>query len=233
MMIFNMRSSWIICLALMSSVLVFPVYAETITIDGDRNDWVGITPLINDPSGDYLGYEDLIGVSVTNDQDNVYFLLDYENPVFKFGGRIGNYYLSLDTDLNPATGCNIYYPDDLGSEYMIVFMQGLGDYVGDVSDGRDCNVDLNDPNDVFKNVLTVDDLENNTFIEFSIPIETLRIVTPDTTGFRILTQNDHSSLAEYILELTKAAIVGSFTPLADLDGGIFYSEVWGARVMAQ
>jgi hypothetical protein len=60
--------------------------AETITVDGDKNDWATIAPIIVDPSGDInLPWEDLLEVKVTNDLENVYFLLQYAgNPEFGF-----------------------------------------------------------------------------------------------------------------------------------------------------
>ncbi len=199
----RMKSLWKIALALVVLTLANPAYPATITVDGDKSDWAGIAPLINDQVGELLSYEDLVAVSVTNDQTHAYFLLEYANPVRQFGRRIGNYFLFLDTDLDPSTGCDLFTPGELGFEYGFTFSQNIGkDFVGDA---RNCNVSL--PGDEFPDVLTVGNVDNITFIEFSIPIETLRILTPDTTGFRILTTNDRSTLAVYLLQFTQTVAI--------------------------
>ena len=182
-----------IILALLLMQAGTQISAKSINVDGDRRDWTGIAPLITDPERDYSGHEDLLGVSVTNDASNVYFLLEYANVVYRFGSRVGNYSLQLDTDLNPDTGCSLFNPGECGSEFLFAFEQlGQRDYVGDF---RSCEITTR-----FDSDLTVAYQENNTFIEFSIPIETLRILSPDTSGFRILTTSDRSDLEVYLLK---------------------------------
>lgn len=179
----------------LSTITVSSAIPKTIVVDGDKSDWNGISPKIIDPQGDVSSYEDLISVKVTNDETFVYFLLEYLNPVFKFGNRTGNYFINLDTDSDPNTGCSTLNPDKVGAEYGITFSQNIGkDFIGDY---RDCNVSL--PEDEYTNVLSVGNVEGITFLEFSIPIETLRILTPDTTGFRIETANDGSDIGSFIL----------------------------------
>jgi hypothetical protein len=176
------------------TIIVSSAIPKTIVVDGDKSDWDDISPKIIDPQEGEL-YEDLISVKVTNDETFVYFLLEYVDPVFKFGHRVGNYFINLDTDLDPNTGCSIYSPGELGIEYGITFSMNIGkDFVGDM---RDCNVSL--PEDEFTNVLSVGNVEGISFLEFSIPIETLRILTPNTTGFLIQTQNDDSDIGDFIL----------------------------------
>ena len=177
------------------TIIVSSAIPKTIVVDGDKSDWDGISPKIIDPQGDVLSYEDLISVKVTNDETFVYFLLEYVNPVFKFGHRIGEYYIGLDTDLDSNTGCGLLSPGEVGAEYSITFSMNIGkDFIGDY---RDCGVSL--PEDEFTNVLSVGNVEGISFLEFSIPIETLRILTPNTTGFLIETSNDRSDIGNLIL----------------------------------
>ena len=56
----RMKSLWKVALALVVLTLANPAYPATITVDGDKSDWAGITPLINDMVGELLSYEDLV-----------------------------------------------------------------------------------------------------------------------------------------------------------------------------
>jgi hypothetical protein len=170
----------------LSALLSATAIGATITIDGDKSDWAEINPLVIDPQADNLLYpsEDLLAIRVTNDGENLYFLLEYAgNP------PPHTRWLLLDTDQDAATGCNVYAPGELGGEYMIdLYFDVLGD-------ARDCAIDLNDPNDYFPG--TISRADGDGFVELAIPLATLKLLTPQTSGFALLHLNDQHPVATF------------------------------------
>lgn len=85
--------------------------AQTIVIDGNFDDWAGIPVLATDPAGDGTPTSvDYRAVRVTNDDENLYFLLEWTREVIMpttststAGNRIRLY---LDGDNDTATGIN-------------------------------------------------------------------------------------------------------------------------------
>ena len=169
-----------------------------ITVDGDVADWAGILPLITDPLGDVVTrflFLDFLSLRVTNDATSVFFLYEFAENVTMCCA-----FLLLDTDLSLATGC---LPGLVGTEYGIAFAPA-GSFIGDM---RDCSFGPSD----FPGALNV--AFAGRFIEASVPIAVLRILTPVLTGFDIVTNNDFSPRTRYNLAPTcngiPATIVGT------------------------
>jgi hypothetical protein len=160
----------------------------TIIVDGDPSDWVGIPDLITDPKGDG-GDADIVSIKVANDRDFVYILQ-------KFASLPSGYsFLMLDSDLNLATGCNAY---GVGSEYGITFDTSTSEN-GYIGDSKDCGWSPND----FPGALSY--VVSGKFIEASIPISTLGILSPGLTAFDITAANDSTAIARYSLGGTYAS----------------------------
>lgn len=143
--------------------------SSTFTRDGQTR-----PPLLTDPAGDgpfdasgkYVPGSDFVNISVTNDSINVYVLLEFAGA---FSGGIALY---LDTDQNTGTGCNG------GHEYLIfVTSSEPGGHLA-LADYRNCQVQNSFPG-------AVTSAQSGKFLEFSVPVQTLRTLTPNMTGFRI------------------------------------------------
>jgi len=161
------------------------VHPGTITVDGDPQDWfdAGITELIIDPSGDMSQPGlDMLSLRVTDDGVYVYFLYEFAGPPVDFS------YLYMDTDTNPGTGCYI----GIGMEYGLNFGPSSG--LSCIGDARDCGWDSDD----FPGALIV--AVGGNFIEASVPIATLEILSPALTEFDITAGNDNCAVARYVLE---------------------------------
>ncbi len=157
----------------------------TITVDGDPQDWfdAGITELIIDPSGDMTQPGlDMLSLRVTDDGVNVYFLYEFAGPPVDFS------YLYMDTDTNPGTGCYI----GIGMEYGLNFGPSSG--LSCIGDARDCGWGSDD----FPGALIV--TVGGNFIEASVSIATLEILSPALTEFDITAGNDDCAVARYVLE---------------------------------
>ena len=152
-----------------------------ITVDGNPNDWTGITPLLVDPEGDapfdvfgnYHPDNDILNISVTNDDEKVYFLIEYAAPPAQ-----GATALFLDTDLDRNTGCTVLE----GSEYILLFLPSdLQPPAGTafLGDERDCSSSSAD----FPGA--VEFATQGRFVEASVTRESLRALTPNSTGFKI------------------------------------------------
>lgn len=159
--------------ALVNPTVSLPGTFATIKVDGDLSEWVNIPILISDPVGDYLLGADIVNVKIANDKDFVYFLEEFSSP------RTNYTYIELDTDLNRDTGC----AGLLGAEYGITFGFSF-DYIGDA---RDCGWTSND----FPGALVR--VESGRFLEASVPISILEILSPGLTAFNIFTGNDGSA----------------------------------------
>lgn len=165
---------------LYSSVVHASGFFPEITVDGDVSDWAGVPVVLTDPAGDYAP-ADLINIKISNDDAFVYFLLEFSAPVTTYT------YLHLDTDLDPSTGCNAF-----GMEYGVTFGVATGNlsYVGDA---QDCSWGSAD----FSGALGVALDATGRFIEASIPISTLEVISPGLSGFNVNGNNDNTISARY------------------------------------
>jgi DNA-binding winged helix-turn-helix (wHTH) protein len=145
-----------------------------IVVDGSPDDWSTMTPLLVDPvgaapldfSGRYYPDGDFRKIFVTNDNTHVYFLMEFAD---KFVG--GDIALFLDTDLDPNTGCN-------GAEYTVFVSADAGGAHLALGDWRACTRKEDFPGAVVS-------AARARFVEASVGIEKLRILTRDTKGFRL------------------------------------------------
>ena len=156
-----------------------------ITVDGDPQDWfdAGIAELIIDPSGDMTPPGcDMLSLRVTDDGVNVYFLYEFAGP------PVDHSFILMDTDTNPGTGCPA---DGIGMEYILTFAPSSGYFY--IGDARDC---IFGPSD-FPGALIV--AFGGNFIEASVPIATLEILSPGLTEFDITASNDDCDVARYVL----------------------------------
>lgn len=141
-------------------------WAFGIVVDGFVSDWYGIDPIMSDDAGDIAGAPDLLDVWVTNDEENVYFLLS-------FVGFTNPFNVFLDTDKTWYTGFPV---SGIGAEYTLrmsdySYLQGvdIGIIPGaaTVVFGPDANV-----------------------WEASVSIEALSILTSGLDGFDFVTLED-------------------------------------------
>ena len=162
------------------------VAAVSITIDGDPSDWTaaGIQELITDPPGDYpppAGL-DMVSLRVTDDGTNVYFLYEFAGP------PQDSSFLMLDVDTDSTTGCVAL---GVGFEYALIFTPSSP--ATGIGDTRNCS---SVPSD-FPGALTFSVAGN--FIEASVLIETLRILSPTLSAFDIACADDDCTNARYTL----------------------------------
>jgi hypothetical protein len=167
-----------------------PPPAGKIRVDGDPADWQAITPLYIDDAGDgpfdaqgqYLAGSDIVHISVTNDNQEVYFLIEFAGPAYA-----GGLTLFFDTDVNPTTGCS-------SSETVIFALPGepsslkAGDYT-------QCEL-----RDSFPGVVrsAVQEKNNRSFLEASIKIEDLFRVTPGRREFRFHAKTGSAGLTDEV-----------------------------------
>jgi len=158
----------------------------TIVVDGDPGDWTtaGIEPLIVDPPGDYTPPGlDTLGLWVTHDGVNVYFLYEFAGPPVNYS------HLYLDVDINPGTGCVAL---GVGFEYGVTFRpSSIGSSL--IGDSRDCGWSSSD----FPGALTA--AVGGNFIEASVSIDTLKVLNPTLTEFDITCSNDSCNVARYVI----------------------------------
>jgi len=157
------------------------IQARVITVDGNPDDWAGITPTLVDPEGDdpfdsfgnYRPDNDILNVSITNDDQKVYFLIEYAAPPSQ-----GATALFLDTDLDASTGCPVL----VGTEYILLFLSPDLQPPGGtftLGDNRDCSASGTD----FPGAVQF--ATQGRFVEASVTRESLRALTPSSTGFKI------------------------------------------------
>src|SRR5262249_18802041 len=112
---------------------------------------------------------DILHVWVTNDNTNVYFLMEFAGAPFTGGIR-----LLFDTDVNPTTGCNgmetimFMSPSEPGAQLV------LADY-------RSCAA-----SDAYPGVVksAVQEHDGHSFVEAMIRIDDLFVLTPGRKNFR-------------------------------------------------
>jgi hypothetical protein len=155
-----------------------PPAPDAIRIDGDPSDWAGISPILTDDAGDgpfdasgrYIPGSDFLQIRVTNDNTNVYFLIEFAGVPYAGGIK-----LFFDTDVNPTTGCN-------GTEAVIFTSPAepgahlaLGDY-------RNCMTADDYPGVVLS---AVQEHAGHSFVEAMIRIDDLFKLTPGRKNVRL------------------------------------------------
>lgn len=95
-------------------------------------------PVLEDAEGNApAGAPDLTRVFIANDSENIYFLLEFADPVastadFPFVS------VKLNTDFDQTTGCNVGVPALGGHEYEI-FFDHPGFHPAYIGDAQDCS----------------------------------------------------------------------------------------------
>jgi hypothetical protein len=147
-------------------------------VDGDPSDWAGISPILTDDerdgpfdaAGGYIAGSDFLRVSVTNDNTDVYFLLEFAGAPYAGGIK-----LFLDTDVNPVTGCN-------GSEAVIFSSPSEPGAHLAFGDDRGCAAADDYPGVVES---AVQEHGGHSFVEARIRIDDLFKLTPGRKDFRV------------------------------------------------
>jgi hypothetical protein len=105
--------------------VTYYVAPPLIKADGKIGDWVGISPLaeVSDPEGDVPrgSDEDILHCYVTNDRETLYVRID-----IKGGLSAAEFFVGLDTDINPATGWTKLggLPLGIGMDYIVDYLAG-------------------------------------------------------------------------------------------------------------
>ncbi len=144
-----------------------------IVVDGHPHEWAGLKPLLEDPVGDgpfnpygqYFQGEDFVNISVSNDRENLYFLLEFA------GDYMGGIGLFLDSDLNASTGCE-------GNEYIVFVSPTAPGANLALGDRRNCSYKDDFPGAIVSKA-------QGRFVEAVIKMDTLRIITPGMIGIRM------------------------------------------------
>ena len=167
---------WVVALGLALSGVA---NAATITVDGDPSDWGSIPYAAQNPSA--LG-DQPIGIKLTNDANNLYFLLTFASPIVltNISGDI-----NLDSDKNVTTGGCTFKP---GIDYTIAistFFSSGGTPFLVVGGGTWITSGI--PPALVSCTQITSDIglvrANGTIVEGSIPLTGLKAVTPGLTGF--------------------------------------------------
>lgn len=168
---------WVVALGLALSGVA---NAATITVDGDPSDWGSIPYAAQNPSA--LG-DQPIGIKLTNDANNLYFLLTFASPLTPLTDFSGE--INLDSDKNVTTGVCPFKP---GIDYSIAitsFFSSGGTRIVVVGGGTWISSGI--PPAVVSCTLINVDLglvrANGTIVEGSIPLTGLKAATPGLTGF--------------------------------------------------
>ena len=118
-----LKKSWLRISATSAVVLIaallfaLPVFARTITIDGNGADWVGSSiPAISDPDEVLIlvNRMDVSQVLYTNNVTNLFFRIDTYASTTNW--PVGFAFICLNTDNNLATGGSIDQCEDVGSQ---------------------------------------------------------------------------------------------------------------------
>jgi hypothetical protein len=186
-----------------------PPPPDGIRVDGDPSDWAGISPILTDDAGDgpfdasgrYLPGSDFLHVFVTNDNENVYLLIEFAGVPYGGGVR-----LFFDTDVNPTTGCN-------GTEAMIFTSPAepgahlaLGDY-------RNCTAADDFPGAVES---AVQEHAGHSFVEARVAIDDLFRLTPGRRNFRLHASADLGGAIEMIWPPTVYSLTAHYPGGANL-----------------
>lgn len=178
-------------------------------IDGDPSDWAAVSPILTDDVGDgpfdafgrYLPGSDFLHIFVTNDNSNVYFLMEFAGAPYSGGIK-----LFFDTDVNPTTGCN-------GTEAVIFASSAepgahlaMGDY-------RNCTTADDFPGVVES---AVQEHAGHSFVEARIGIDDLFKLTPGRRNFRLHASADLGGIVDTIWPPTVYSLTAHYPGGANL-----------------
>jgi hypothetical protein len=112
-----------------------------ITIDGDTSDWAGIAPAYTDEDGvNNPGGVDFQNVYLANDANYLYIYITLMQPADPV--TLGNTYIWLDNDNNPATGFQPFGNPNFGSSVMIIGDQAYQEAGGGFNEGTLTTADV-------------------------------------------------------------------------------------------
>ncbi|MCP5097457.1 MAG: calcium-binding protein [Chloroflexi bacterium] len=171
-----------------SNSLVSAGTYSTIVIDGNLSDWENVPIFISDISGDVDTniWPDVTSIKVANDNNNIYILAQFA----QVPEGLTSVAIFLDTDLDAATGCN---RGTIGAEYGITLIMNWTTPEGYIGDARNCSWSDDFPG-------TVDYAVGENFLEASIYISTLEVLSPGLTAFDLRAWNDFTTAARYSFE---------------------------------
>lgn len=169
--------------------------ATNIIVDGDRSDWAsaGISPILTDPIGDYS--PDFKSLWLANNGEFLYFLCEFAEM-----SPTSSLYLLMDTDANAGTGYPVRDENGvgIGMEYGITLSERFS-YIGDARDGS--------WGDDFNGALYA--VFNKGLVEASVPIDVLRILSPDVEAIDIIIHNDRGPIGRYKISCSPVPIPGT------------------------
>jgi hypothetical protein len=179
-----------------------------IKVDGDPDDWQSIAPLYTDEVGDgpfnasgqYQAGSDIVHISVTNDNQDVFFLIEFAGLA-----HAGGVNLFFDTDVNPTTGC--------GSSETAIFSSPAQPYNLQAGDYNNCEL-----SETFPGVVTsaVKEKDNHSYLEASISIEDLFRLTPGRKDFRFHAKTGLGGTTDAVWPPTVYSLTSRFDDGANL-----------------
>jgi hypothetical protein len=186
-----------------------PLPPGTIQIDGDPADWAGIHPTLTDSAGDgpfdasnqYHAGSDIVKIFVTNDNSHVFFLMEFAGAPYT-----GNINLSLDTDVNPLTGCK-------GMEAVIHTSPSESGAHLALAVYENCVLSEDIPGAILS---AVQEHEGHSFVEASIKIEDLFRRTPGRIDFRFYAIADAGGTPDYMFPATVYSLTSRYPGGANL-----------------
>lgn len=185
-----------------------PPPTEKIKVDGDPDDWQNILPLYTDEAGDgpfdasgqYQAGSDIIRISVVNDNQNVFFLIEFAGIAHAGGVR-----LFFDTDVNPTTGCS--------AAEMAIFSSSEQPYALKVGDYRNCELTETIPGAVTSAVMEKD---GHSYLEASISIDDLFHLSPGRQDFRFQAKSALGGTNDEVWPPTVYSLTSQFEDGANL-----------------
>lgn len=185
-----------------------PPITGKISVDGDPDDWRQITPLYTDDAGDgpfdtsgqYRAGSDIVHISVTNDNDQVFFLIEFAG-----NGYAGGLNLFFDTDVNPTTGC--------GSSETVIFSSPTEPNSLKAGDYTQCELKESFVGAV---ATAVRDKDTRGYLEASIAIEDLFRLTPGRKDFRFYARTTLAGITDEVWPPTVYSLTSRFADSANL-----------------
>lgn len=179
-----------------------------ITVDGDPDDWQNIMPLYTDEAGDgpfdvsgqYQAGSDIVRISVVNDNQTVFFLIEFAGVAHAGGIR-----LLFDTDVNPTTGCS--------ASEMAIFSSPEQPYRLKIGDYRNCELTETIPGAVTSAVMEKD---GHSYLEASISMEDLFQLSPGRQDFRFQAKSALGGTNDEVWPPTVYSLTSQFEDGANL-----------------
>lgn len=186
-----------------------PLTPGAIQVDGDPSDWAGIHPMLTDSAGDgpfdasnqYHAGSDIVKIFVTNDNSHVFFLMEFAGTPYT-----GGITMSLDTDVNPLTGCN-------GMEAVIHTSPSEPGAHLALAVYKNCVLS----EDIAGTILSaVQEHDGHSIVEASIKLEDLFRVTPGKIDFRFYAIADAGGTPDYMFPATVYSLTSRYPGGANL-----------------